>query len=833
MEAYCFKCKTKRNMTAATPIFMANASPATTGTCEVCGGKLFKVGATPAHEGMQKPEPVAKAAKPKAAKAKAAPSKKAPASKTKKSTASSKSTASKTATAAATTTTKAAPKKSTAGKSTSKTASKSKKSTKSSAPVRRSGSLVIVESPAKAQSIGRYLGKGYTVVASKGHVRDLPKSRLSVDIENNFEPTYTVPKDKRATVNELKKAAEAASEIFLATDPDREGEAIAWHLIAAAQMEPERVKRVEFHEITEPAVKEAFAHPREVNMDLVNAQQARRVLDRLVGYQVSQVLWSKVRKGLSAGRVQSIALRLVVDRERQIENFDAQEYWTLEADLEKKPNGKKYIPFTTRLAKLNGEDPSITSEAEMNPHLEILKKSMFAVSEIVRGSNQRKPSPPFTTSTLQQEASKRLGFTARRTMSAAQQLYEGVKVGKEGVVGLITYMRTDSTSVSAQAQTEARDYVHQRFSKQHTPDKPPVYKTKAKGAQEAHEAVRPTKVARTPDSIRSTLTTDQYKLYKLIWERFVASQMSNAQYDTLRVDIGAGLTATDQPYLFRATSRVLTFAGFLALYEDTRDEDAAVDTDENRAIPPLNEKEPLTLHELFPAQHFTEPPPRYTEASLVKALEEFGIGRPSTYAPIMSVIQDRDYVETKQKRMNPTEIGKLVNDLLVQFFPDVLDYQFTAKMEDQLDSVAEGEREWQPVLHDFYGRFAELLDTARETMPKSQTIELVGRSCPLDGGDLIIKYGRFGKFIGCANFPECKHTEPFLERTGIICPKCGEEHSGELIQRKTRAGRTFYGCIRYPECDYSTWNLPKTKPATTEAVEGEVQPKPSRRRTAS
>jgi DNA topoisomerase-1 len=807
MEAYCLKCKTKREMLNPTPVYNQNGSAATTGPCAVCGSKLFKMGLTDAHATLVKPTPTAKT--------KTAPTKaKTKTTAAKTSTTKSKTTAAKGKTAAA------------------KTSTTKGKTTKTTAPTRRSGKLVIVESPAKAKSVGRYLGAGYTVKASKGHVRDLYKSKLSVDLDNAFTPTYTVPIDKKATVTELRKAAETASEIYLATDPDREGEAIAWHLIHAAGMDESRIKRVVFHEITEPAVKEAFSHPRQVDMSLVNAQQARRILDRIVGYQVSELLWTKVRGRLSAGRVQSIALRLVVDRERQIESFVPQEYWTVDVDLKKQTGIQR--PFSAHLVKIDGQDPDFSAEAQVTPHLAVLERSRYTVSDIARSQMQRKPAAPFTTSTLQQEASRRLGFNARRTMSAAQQLYEGIDLGKEGTVGLITYMRTDSVNVSAQAQTEARAYIQKRFGKDHVPAKPPVYKTKAKGAQEAHEAIRPTSIEREPTRIKAALSSDQFKLYKLIWERFVASQMSNAIYDTLKVEITAGPTPQQQPYLLRASTRQLAFAGFMAVYEEGKD-DETTDGDEGRVIPPLEVQEPLDLVKLLPEQHFTEPPPRYTEATLVKALEEYGIGRPSTYAPTLGVIQDRDYVEVVNKRMVPTEIGKLVNDLLVQFFPDVMDYSFTARMEDQLDSVAEGDIEWQPVLSTFYDRFAQQLETAKADMPRIQPIEKIGRTCPTCGtGDLIIKHGRYGKFIGCSNYPECKHTEPYVERTGVMCAKCGATDGGELLARKTRAGRTFFGCSRYPDCDYTTWRLPKVNKAGILVIEDEGESPtetPKRRRT--
>lgn len=549
-------------------------------------------------------------------------------------------------------------------------------------------------------------------------------------------------------------------------------------------------------------------------MDLVNAQQARRILDRLVGYNITELLWDRVRNRLSAGRVQSIAVRMVVDREREIEAFVPEEYWTVDAELEKKPsNGKKSQTFTARLVKIDGEDASFNSEDRVKPHLDVLEQSQYIVKDVKRGTRQRRPSAPFTTSTLQQEASRRLGFNARRTMSNAQQLYEGIDLGGEdGATGLITYMRTDSTNVSEQAQTEARDYITNRWNKDYVPEKPPKYRTRAKGAQEAHEAIRPTSVLRTPDSVKQSLSRDQFKLYKLIWERFVASQMSNAVYDTLRIEINAGKQRDNLPYLFRASGSTIKFLGFLALYEDTRDEDVAVDEDEGRILPDLTADDLLDLLRLLPEQHFTQPPPRYTEASLVRTLEEYGIGRPSTYAPTVAVIQDREYVEKQDKRLLPTETGKIVNDLLMEYFPDIMDYSFTARMEDQLDEIAEGDVAWRPMLHEFYQPFEDQLENARTNMPRMQQEEHVGRTCPIcETGDLVIKYGRWGKFIGCSNYPECKHTEPHLEYTGVTCPECGEEHGGELVVRKTRRGRTFYGCSRYPECEYSTWKLPETK----------------------
>ncbi|MCB9454696.1 MAG: type I DNA topoisomerase [Anaerolineaceae bacterium] len=764
-QAYCVKCKTKRDIISPQAVYTQTGTPGTRGSCPECGTTLFRMGATEAHEGLPKPE-VTPQRKKKPAKSKA----------------------------------KAKPAR--------------KQAEKKASSRRGGGKLVIVESPAKARSVGNFLGRGYTVRASKGHVRDLLVTQLSVDVDNNFEPKYRVPNDKRDVTKELKSLADRASEIYLATDPDREGEAIAWHLIAATDMDESRVKRVVFHEITEPAVAEAFGHPRSIDMNLVNAQQARRILDRLVGYNITELLWQKVRNQLSAGRVQSIAVRLIVDREREIQAFTPEEYWTLDASLKKHAANNKdnNRPFIARLVKIGDTDVAFGAESELHPHLEILKKSRYTVSNVKHGTRQRKPSAPFTTSTLQQEASRRLGFSASRTMTLAQQLYEGIDTGNGGPVGLITYMRTDSTQVAKQAQAEAREFIHQRFGEKYHPARPPRYATRTKGAQEAHEAIRPTSVLREPQKLAGHLNAQQMKLYTLIWQRFVASQMANAVYNTLRVDIAAGPGANEMPYTFRVSGSTIKFPGFLALYEDSRDEDATVDEDEGRILPELASGEMLDLLKLLPEQHFTQPPPRYTEASLVRTLEEYGIGRPSTYAPTVATIQDREYIEKQDKRLFPTETGKIVNDLLVQYFPDVLDYQFTARMEDELDTVAEGNLEWRPMLQEFYTPFEQRLANARENMPQIQQEEAIGRDCPESGHPLVIRYGRFGKFIGCSNYPECRYTEPWLERMGIACPTCGKTHGGELVIRKTRKGRTFYGCTRYPECDYTSWKRPLPQP---------------------
>jgi len=671
---------------------------------------------------------------------------------------------------------------------------------------KREGKLVVVESPAKAKTVGRYLGKGYTVRASVGHVRDLLKSQLSVDVENNFEPKYRVPNEKKDVVKDLKKLAQKAEEIYLATDPDREGEAISWHLLEAAQIDPERAKRVVFHEITESAVKEAFSHPRPINMDLVDAQQARRILDRLVGYSISPLLWQKVRGRLSAGRVQSVALRLIVEREREIDAFVPVEYWSIHAEFQ--PEGLKST-FTAKLARIDEKDPELPNEETVKPVLVDMETAAYQVTKVKRGERRRKPSAPFTTSTLQQEASRKLGFTARRTMALAQGLYEGQEVGNGGTTGLITYMRTDSTNVSAGAQTEARQYITSKYGADFLPAEAPHYKTRSANAQEAHEAIRPTSVMREPEQIKQYLEPAMFKLYRLIWQRFVASQMEAAVYDTLQVEVTGRTNAHE--YLLRVSGSSVKFAGFLVVYEEAKNEDVKSEEDEeNVRIPAeLAEGQKQELIRLIPEQHFTQPPPRYSEATLVQALEEDGIGRPSTYAPTLSTIQARGYVLREEKRLVPTEIGIQVNDLMVQYFSDIVDLKFTARMEEDLDMIASGQAEWVEVMHEFYQPFAADLKKAQAEMPvmKSEP-EPIGRKCPDDGGELVIRYGRFGKFISCANFPACRYTEPWLEKIGIPCPKDG----GELVERKTRKGRTFFGCENYPNCDFTSWKRPLKQP---------------------
>ena len=760
--AYCVKCTTTRPIKDAEPTFTKSGQPATKGVCPECGTTLYRMGETPAHEGLPRPEPAPRASKSKRSKS---------------------------------------------SKSTGKDRGKSSNG-------QRRGKLVIVESPAKARTIENYLGKGYKVRASIGHVRDLLKSKLSVDIENNFEPSYRVPNDKRELVKELKEAAAKAEEIYLATDLDREGEAIAWHLMAAAEIDADRARRVVFNEITPDAIREAFKRPRSIDMNLVDAQQARRILDRLVGYKLSPLLWEKVRPRLSAGRVQSVAVRLVVEREREIENFTPEEYWTIEADLARQAerDNPDRLSFRARLHRIRGEQVDLPNEEAVKPILEELERSEFIVDSVKRGERKRNPSPPFTTSTMQQEASRRLGFTARKTMSVAQQLYEGIDIGNGGEVGLITYMRTDSLNIAEQAQREAAAFIREEYGPEYAPETFNQYTNSTKGAQEAHEAIRPTSVRRTPEAIARYLTRDQLRLYRLIWQRFVASQMTPAEYDTIRVDVlagPAGASNGDRPYLFRASGSTLRFRGFLAVYADFVDDDTPPDEELDRVFPELVAMEPLDLLALLPEQHFTQPPPRYTEATLVKALEEYGIGRPSTYAPIMQTIQQRGYVELDGKRLVPTETGIIVNDLLVKYFPEIVDVGFTAEMEAELDEIASGEREWVPVVREFYEPFEHELQRAREDAPDIDLgNEEIGRSCPKCGGNLVLRWGRFGKFIGCANFPQCRYTEPWLEKIGVQCPVCG----GDIVERKTRRGRTFYGCSNYPECEWTSWKRPLRTP---------------------
>ncbi|MBN2044061.1 MAG: type I DNA topoisomerase [Anaerolineales bacterium] len=668
--------------------------------------------------------------------------------------------------------------------------------------VKRKGKLVIVESPAKARTISRYLGKEYRVEASVGHVRDLLRSQLSVDVENSFTPKYRVPNEKRPVVKELKALASTAEQVYLATDLDREGEAIAWHLMEAAEIEPERANRVVFHEITEPAIKEAFSHPREIDMALVNAQQARRILDRLVGYSLSPILWRKVRNRLSAGRVQSVALRMVVEREREIEAFEPEEYWSIEGEF--RPEGGDKT-FRAKLNRIDGEKIEIGNQGAAKPVLADMEIADYIVSKIKRGTRKRKAPAPYTTSTMQQEASRRMRFTARRTMALAQQLYEGISIDNEETVGLITYMRTDSTHVSKLAQKEVREYIRSRHGEKFLPQKPPKHKNTDKGAQEAHEAIRPTSVLRTPKKMKDHLTRDQYRLYQMIWQRFVASQMEAAVYDTLRVDV-TGKSPAHQ-YRLQASGSAIKFIGFIVVYEETKGE---YDVDENGDITKipadLAEGQKQHLVELFPEQHFTQPPPRYSEATLVKAMEENRIGRPSTYAPTLSTLQNRGYIYREERRLFPTETGIVVNDLLTEHFPNIVDIGFSARMEDDLDKIARNTSDWVEIVSEFWDPFSSQVEKANIEMPEVKAEpEYVGRGCPKCGqGQLILRWGRYGKFISCDRFPECRHTEQFLEKIGVVCPDCG----GELVERRTRKGRIFYGCENYPECEFTSWKQP-------------------------
>jgi DNA topoisomerase-1 len=606
-------------------------------------------------------------------------------------------------------------------------------------------------------------------------------------------------------VKELKGLAKKAEEVYLATDPDREGEAIAWHLMEAADIEPKLAKRVVFHEITEPAINEAFSHPRGINTDLVNAQQARRILDRLVGYSISPILWEKVRSRLSAGRVQSVALRLIVEREREIEAFVPVEYWTIGAEL--KPDGLDST-FITKLAKIDGKDPELSSEDAVKPILVDMETAAYTITKVKRGERRRRPAAPFITSTLQQEASRKLGFTAKRTMGLAQGLYEGQDVGEGGTTGLITYMRTDSTNVAVQAQQEARSYVMGKYGADFLPSEPPQYKTKSKGAQEAHEAIRPTSVMRDPETVKPYLEPAMYKLYRLIWQRFVASQMEAAVYDTLQVEVTG--TTSGHEYLLRASGSAVKFPGFLVVYEESESEESKQAEEENVRIPAgVVEGQKQELIRLIPEQHFTQPPPRYSEASLVQVLEGNGIGRPSTYAPTLSTIQARGYVVREDRRLIPTETGILVNDLMMEYFPEIVDYNFTARMEEDLDKIAAGEAKWVRVMDEFYGPFSKTVEKAQADMPVVKTgPEPIGRACPECGRELVIRYGRYGKFISCSGFPECRHTEPWLEKIGVTCPQDG----GEIVERKTRKSRVFYGCNNYPECDFTSWKRPIEQP---------------------
>lgn len=648
--------------------------------------------------------------------------------------------------------------------------------------------LLIVESAAKAKTLGKFLGRTYKIKASVGHIKDLPKSKLGIEVDNNFEPQYITIRGKGDVLREIKEESQKAARVLLATDPDREGEAIAWHLQTAMKLPPDSSCRIEFNEITKEAVQKAIKGPRPVDMNRVNAQQARRVLDRLVGYNLSPLLWSKVRKGLSAGRVQSVVVRLICERETEIEQFISEEYWTVETHL---TDGKS-DPFMARLVGWQNSKLDIKSEAEKETVVKALRKASFVVGKVEQKEKRKKASPPFTTSTLQQEASKQLNFYSKRTMKVAQELYEGLEIGKEGTVGLITYLRTDSTRIASIAQAEAREYIAGRYGEAYVPAQPNEYRSK-KGAQDAHEAIRPTAVSRTPEAMKPFLSRDQYRLYRLIWDRFVSSQMSPAVYDSLTVELTAG------EYNLRASSSQIKFPGYKVVYNDGEEEEAS------NAIPHLKQGQSVKLMEVKAEQHFTQPPPRFTEASLVKLLEEKNIGRPSTYAPIIDTILKRNYVERQNRQFVPTELGRIVIELLKEHFASVVEVEFTARMEEELDLIEEGTMQWKSVVKEFYQPFAEDLEKARDLIDKIEIKdEEAGKECPQCGRPLYIKHGRFGKFMACSGFPECRHTESINEDVGVGCPLCG----GAVVALKSKKGRRFYGCKNYPECKFVSWDKP-------------------------
>ncbi len=649
--------------------------------------------------------------------------------------------------------------------------------------------LVIVESPAKAKTIEKYLGKRYKVIASMGHVRDLPRSQMGVDTEDNYEPKYITIRGKGPVVKELKKHAKKAKKVFLASDPDREGEAIAWHLSKILELEDSKENRVVFNEITKDAVKDSFKHPRGIEMDLVDAQQARRILDRLVGYNISPVLWKKVKKGLSAGRVQSVALKLVIDRENEIRNFKPEEYWTIEGEFRYKKSKftAKFLHYKNKPYKLNKKDDveKITAALDGNE---------FEITNVNKKEKTRNPANPFTTSTLQQEAARKLNFKARKTMMVAQQLYEGIDLKKQGTVGLITYMRTDSTRISDQAKSEAKNYIIDKYGNEY------VSKRKAtgkQGDQDAHEAIRPSSTLRTPDEMKPFLTRDQHRLYKLIWERFVASQMAPAILDTIALDV------TQNDIKFRANGQTIKFKGFMTLYVETKDDQ---DSEKENKLPKLEQGDKVTATQIEPAQHFTQPPPRFTEARLVKTLEELKIGRPSTYAPTIDTIQKRNYVKLDSKRFMPTELGEIVYEQVKEYFPEIIDVEFTVNMETLLDKIAEGDTNWRKVVGDFYNSFKQDVERAEEEMEKIEIKdEPAGEDCEVCGSPMVIKMGRYGKFMACSNFPDCRNTKAIVKTIGVKCPTCKD---GDVVERKSKKNRIFYGCSNYPECEFISWDKP-------------------------
>ncbi|WJE24480.1 type I DNA topoisomerase [Bacillus cereus] len=652
--------------------------------------------------------------------------------------------------------------------------------------------LVIVESPSKAKTIEKYLGKKYKVVASMGHVRDLPKSQMGIEVKNNFTPKYITIRGKGPVLKDLKSAAKKAKKVYLAADPDREGEAIAWHLANTLNVDVESDCRVVFNEITKDAIKESFKYPRAINMDLVDAQQARRILDRLVGYNISPLLWKKVKKGLSAGRVQSVAVRLIIEREREIQSFEPEEFWTIKTEFVK---GKD--TFEASFYGVDGEKVQLTNEAQVNEIIEKMKDNAFSVENVTRKERKRNPALPFTTSSLQQEAARKLNMRAKKTMMLAQQLYEGMDLGKQGTVGLITYMRTDSTRISETAQTEARDYITEAFGAEYigTEKKKETKKSKA---QDAHEAIRPTSVMRKPEELKSFLSRDQLRLYKLIWERFVASQMASAIMDTVTAKL------INNNVQFRASGSVVKFPGFMKVYVESKDDGAE---EKDKMLPPLEVGETVFSKDIEPKQHYTQPPPRYTEARLVRTLEELGIGRPSTYVPTLETIQKRGYVALDNKRFVPTELGGIVIELILEFFPEIINIEFTANMEQSLDEVEEGNANWVKIVDDFYVEFEPRLEKAEKEMREVEIKdEPAGEDCELCSHPMVFKMGKYGKFMACSNFPECRNTKPIVKEIGVTCPKCDK---GQIIERRSnKKKRLFYGCGTYPECDFVSWDKP-------------------------
>ncbi|MFJ6276285.1 type I DNA topoisomerase [Bacillus thuringiensis] len=652
--------------------------------------------------------------------------------------------------------------------------------------------LVIVESPSKAKTIEKYLGKKYKVVASMGHVRDLPKSQMGIEVKNNFTPKYITIRGKGPVLKDLKSAAKKAKKVYLAADPDREGEAIAWHLANTLNVDVESDCRVVFNEITKDAIKESFKHPRAINMDLVDAQQARRILDRLVGYNISPLLWKKVKKGLSAGRVQSVAVRLIIEREKEIQSFEPEEFWTIKTEFVK---GKD--TFEASFYGVDGEKVQLTNETQVNEIIEQMKDNAFSVENVTRKERKRNPALPFTTSSLQQEAARKLNMRAKKTMMLAQQLYEGIDLGKQGTVGLITYMRTDSTRISETAQTEARTYITEAYGTEYIGTEKKK-ESKKSNAQDAHEAIRPTSVMRKPEELKSFLSRDQLRLYKLIWERFVASQMASAIMDTVTARL------INNNVQFRASGSVVKFTGFMKVYVESKDDGAE---EKDKMLPPLEVGETVFSKDLEPKQHFTQPPPRYTEARLVRTLEELGIGRPSTYVPTLETIQKRGYVGLDNKRFVPTELGEIVIELILEFFPEIINIEFTANMEQSLDEVEEGNANWVKIVDDFYVGFEPRLEKAEKEMREVEIKdEPAGEDCELCGHPMVFKMGKYGKFMACSNFPDCRNTKAIVKEIGVTCPKCEE---GQIIERRSnKKKRLFYGCGTYPECDFVSWDKP-------------------------